>query len=64
VDDSENKKERIFLATLRLISENGFHGTPVSLIAQAAGVGAGANYRYFEKNFKSIFLDQDARSRS
>jgi AcrR family transcriptional regulator len=41
VDDSENKKGRIFLATLRLISENGFHGTPVSLIAQAAGVGAG-----------------------
>jgi hypothetical protein len=37
VDDSGNKKERIFLATLRLISENGFHGMPVLLIAQAAG---------------------------
>jgi hypothetical protein len=34
---------------------------PVSLIDQAAGVGAGTIYRYFEKNSKSIFLDQDDR---
>lgn len=33
--------------TLDLLSEHGFHGTPISLIAQRAGVGAGTIYRYF-----------------
>jgi len=31
-----------------LISERGFHGTPMSMIADKAGVGAGTIYRYFE----------------
>lgn len=47
MDDSESKRERILRATLKLITDNGFHGTPVSLIASEAGVGAGTIYRYF-----------------
>ena len=35
-------------ATLKLITEHGFHATPVSMIASEAGVGAGTIYRYFE----------------
>ncbi len=46
--DPGNKRERIIHATIRLISEYGFHGTPISMIAQEAGVGAGTIYRYFK----------------
>lgn len=42
------KRERIIDATIKLISEYGFHGTPISLIARDAGVGAGTIYRYFK----------------
>ncbi|MCX5870014.1 MAG: TetR/AcrR family transcriptional regulator [Deltaproteobacteria bacterium] len=42
------KREHIIDATIKLISEYGFHGTPISLIAQEAGVGAGTIYRYFK----------------
>ncbi|HPJ35469.1 MAG TPA: TetR/AcrR family transcriptional regulator [Spirochaetota bacterium] len=45
---TQNKKERILNATLKLITEHGFHATPVSMIANEAGVGAGTIYRYFE----------------
>jgi AcrR family transcriptional regulator len=46
--ESGNKRERIIEATIKLISEYGFHGTPMSMIAQEAGVGAGTIYRYFK----------------
>ena len=46
--DPGNKREQIINATIRLISEYGFHGTPISMIAQEAGVGAGTIYRYFK----------------
>jgi TetR/AcrR family transcriptional regulator, repressor of fatR-cypB operon len=46
--DPSNKRERIIEATIKLISEYGFHGTPISMIAQEAGVGAGTIYRYFK----------------
>ena len=45
---TKSKKERILYATLKLITEHGFHATPVSMIASEAGVGAGTIYRYFE----------------
>lgn len=45
---TKTKKERIMYATLKLITEHGFHATPVSMIASEAGVGAGTIYRYFE----------------
>ncbi len=43
-----DKRQAILQATLKLISEHGFHGTPMSKIAEKAGVGAGTIYRYFE----------------
>jgi AcrR family transcriptional regulator len=43
----KDKQEAILSATLNLISEYGFHGTPMSKIAAEAGVGAGTIYRYF-----------------
>ena len=42
-----DKRTLILETTLDLLSEFGFHGTPISLIAQRAGVGAGTIYRYF-----------------
>ena len=46
--EQTDKKTRILHSTLKLITDNGFHGTPVSMIAEDAGVGAGTIYRYFE----------------
>jgi AcrR family transcriptional regulator len=46
--DPGSKRELIIHATIRLISEYGFHGTPISMIAHEAGVGAGTIYRYFK----------------
>jgi AcrR family transcriptional regulator len=42
------KRSAILKATLELISEHGFHGTPMSMIAREAHVGAGTIYRYFD----------------
>ncbi len=33
---------------MELIAENGFHGSPMSMIATRAGVGIGTIYRYFD----------------
>ncbi|MDD3815763.1 MAG: TetR/AcrR family transcriptional regulator [Desulfocapsaceae bacterium] len=46
--ETGSKRELIIHATIKLISEYGFHGTPISMIAQEAGVGAGTIYRYFK----------------
>lgn len=43
-----DKRDDILKATLHLISQNGFHGTPMSMIAEEADVGAGTIYRYFD----------------
>lgn len=48
------KKKAIFESTLELIKENGFHGTPMSLVAKRAGVAAGTIYHYFESKEKLI----------
>ena len=42
------KRDEIVRAALELIAENGFHGAPMAMIAEHAGVGAGTIYRYFE----------------
>lgn len=42
------KRDEILRAALELIAEHGFHGAPMALIAERAGVGAGTIYRYFE----------------
>jgi AcrR family transcriptional regulator len=43
-----NKRDEIVLAALELIAEHGFHGAPMAMVAERAGVGAGTIYRYFE----------------
>jgi len=43
-----NKRDDIVRAALELIAELGFHGAPMAMIANRAGVGAGTIYRYFE----------------
>lgn len=42
------KRDEIVRAALELIAEQGFHGAPMAMIAERAGVGAGTIYRYFE----------------
>ncbi len=44
---ASNKRAAILEATLALISERGFHNTPMSLIAKTSGVSAGIIYHYF-----------------
>ncbi|MEO7909449.1 MAG: TetR/AcrR family transcriptional regulator [Roseiflexaceae bacterium] len=44
---SKDKRATIFKAALELIAERGFHGAPMSLVAQRAGVSAGIIYHYF-----------------
>ena len=41
------KRSAVLRATLRLVSERGFHGAAMSMIAEEAEVGAGTIYRYF-----------------
>lgn len=43
-----DKKDDILQAALILFAERGYYGTPVSLIAEKAGVGSGTIYRYFK----------------
>ena len=55
-----DKRADILKATLKLVSEHGFHGTPMSKIAEEAGVGAGTIYRYFENKetlISELFLE-------
>ena len=42
-----DKKIQIFKSTLKLINENGFHGSPMSQIAKVADVAVGSIYHYF-----------------
>jgi AcrR family transcriptional regulator len=45
---SSDKRDEIMRAALEIIAEHGFHGAPMAMIAEKAGVGAGTIYRYFE----------------
>jgi TetR/AcrR family transcriptional regulator, multidrug resistance operon repressor len=45
--DISGKRKAILESTLELIKDNGFHGTPISLIAKNAGVASGTIYHYF-----------------
>src|SRR5262249_6489660 len=42
-----DKREAVLAAALQLFSERAFDGTPMPLVAERAGVGAGTIYRYF-----------------
>jgi AcrR family transcriptional regulator len=48
LENLAEKKRAIFESTLELIRHNGFHGTPMSMIAKNAGVAAGTIYHYFD----------------
>ncbi|MES3017639.1 MAG: TetR/AcrR family transcriptional regulator [Bacteroidota bacterium] len=53
--DNPEKKDAILKSTLDLIGTNGFHGSPMSLIAKNAGVAAGTIYHYFPSKEELIF---------
>lgn len=51
-----DKRDEIVRAALELIAEHGFHGAPMAMIAERAGVGAGTIYRYFEN--KDVLINE------
>ncbi len=60
-----DKREEIVRAALEMIAEHGFHGAPMAMIAERAGVGAGTIYRYFEnKDVMITELYQNVEDRS
>ena len=46
-EEFTDKKAAALQAALELIAEQGFHGAPMSQIAERAGIGVGTIYRYF-----------------
>jgi len=42
------KREAVMQAAQELMGEHGFHGSPMALIAERAGVAAGTIYRFFD----------------
>ena len=55
-----DKRDEIVRAALELIAGQGFHGAPMAMIAERAGVGAGTIYRYFENKdvlINELYLD-------
>ena len=49
-----NKRDDVLQSALEIISEHGFHGSPMSMIAEKAGVGAGTIYCYFKSKDELI----------
>ncbi|QEM68822.1 TetR/AcrR family transcriptional regulator [Geobacter sp. FeAm09] len=43
-----DKRSEIVRAAVQIIAEQGFHGSPMAMIAERAGVAAGTIYCYFE----------------
>ena len=48
MENIAEKKKAILETTLELIKENGFHGTPMNLVAKKANVACGTIYHYFD----------------
>lgn len=64
VGKMQDKKTAALCATLELISEQGFHATPMSQIAERANIGVGTIYRYFpskEDLINSLYIDIKTR---
>jgi len=60
----DDKRRRILDAALKTFAARGYHGTSVPEVAEAAGVGVGTLYRYFEdKNALVNELYRDAKQR-
>jgi AcrR family transcriptional regulator len=51
---ASDKKSKILDTTLWLITQRGFHDTPMSLVAREAGVAAGTIYHYFSSKDELI----------
>lgn len=63
----DDKRRLILDAALRMFAERGFHGTSVPEVAEAAGVGTGTLYRYFEHKealVNEVYRDAKLRLRS
>lgn len=61
-----DKQRQILDAGLALFAERGYHGTAVPLVAEAAGVGTGTIYHYFENKeqlVNAVFRDAKSRMR-
>lgn len=61
-----DKRQEIVHAALELIAANGFHGAPMAMIAERAGVGAGTIYRYFENKdvlINTLYQELESRIR-
>lgn len=61
-----DKRRRILDAALRTFAERGYHGTTVPEVAQAARVGTGTLYRYFdtkEQLVNEVYRDAKQRLR-
>jgi AcrR family transcriptional regulator len=59
-----NKRDEIVRSALELIAEHGFHGAPMAMVAERAGVGAGTIYRYFENQdvlIKELYRELEAK---
>jgi len=52
----DDKRTGIIQAAIELVGEYGFHGAPMAMVAQKAGVAAGTIYRYFES--KDILITE------
>jgi AcrR family transcriptional regulator len=59
-----DKRNEIMQAALELLAEQGFHGAPMALIANHAGVGAGTIYCHFASRdvlIREVLLDIEGR---
>ena len=60
----DDKRRRILDAALKMFAARGYHGTSVPDVADAAGVGVGTLYRYFDdKNALVNEVYRDAKQR-
>lgn len=51
-----DKRLAVMQAAMELVAENGFHGSPMSMVAKRAGVATGTIYHYFESK-DTLILD-------
>lgn len=59
-----DKRSEIVRAALQIIAEQGFHGSPMAMIAERAGVAAGTIYCYFESKdilIKDLYRELEGR---
>lgn len=63
----DDKRRRVLDAALRVFAARGYHGTSVPEVAEAAGVGTGTLYHYFEHKqelVNEVYRDAKQRLRA